>query len=95
MPRPDPLPRPSAGDRSTLARAVGWVALFAVAVAVLAVVLVSQSQAEWRIHMMIATGAGIFLTVALAGGLMLLVFLSSSSGLDDAAARFQPENDEQ
>jgi len=95
MPRPDPLPTRRAGDRSGLARAIRWVALFALAVAVLAVVLVSRGQAEWRIHMMIATGVGLFLTVMLAGALMLLVFFSSSSGHDDAAARFQPESDDQ
>ena len=95
MPSPDPLPRPAAGHRSKLKRALGWVGLFALAVAALAVVLVSQSQDQWRIHMMIATGLGTFLTVLLAGALMLLVFLSSSSGHDESAAHFQPENDEQ
>lgn len=92
MPRPDPVPRPGPSERSKLGRAIRWVALFAAAVAVLSVVLVSQSQSEWRIHMMIATGAGIFLTVLLAGTLMLLAFFSSSSGHDDKVARFQPEN---
>lgn len=45
--------------------------------------------------MMIATGAGVFLTVLLAGSLMLLIFFSSSNGYDDEAAHFHPENDEQ
>ena len=95
MPRPDPLPTRRAGDRSGLARAIRWVALFALAVAVLAVVLVSRGQAEWRIHMMIATGVGMFVTVLLAGSLMLLIFFSSSSGYDDEAAHFESENDDQ
>ena len=95
MPRPDPVPRPGPNERTTLGRAIRWVALFAAAVSLLAVVLVSHSQAEWRIHMMIATGAGIFFTVLLAGTLMLLAFFSSSSGHDDEVARFQPENHKQ
>lgn len=94
VPRPDPLPAPATVDRSRLKRAIRWVALFALAVAALAVALVSQSQDEWRIHMMIATGLGIFLTVLLAGALMLLVFFSASSGHDEAVAHFESENDE-
>ena len=81
--------------RSKLVRALRLVAVFALATAVLAVVLVSQSSPESRIHMMIATGAGTFLTVLLAGGLMLLLFFSSASGHDEEAAHFQPEQDEQ
>jgi hypothetical protein len=94
VPSPDPLPRPAAAHRSKLKRAIRWVALFALAVAGLAVSLVSQSQDEWRIHMMIATGVGAFLTVLLAGALMLLVFFSSSSGHDESVAHFQPEDDQ-
>ena len=95
MPRPDPLPRPPGFSRKRLLRAIRWVALFALAVAILAVILVSQSQEQWRIHMMIATGVGMFVTVLLAGTLMLLIFFSSSSGYDDEAAHFESENDDQ
>ena len=74
MPRPDPIPGPPRAAIRRFSRALGLVALFALAVAVLALVLVSSADAEWRIHMMIATGVGIFLTVFLGGALMLLVF---------------------
>jgi len=39
---------------------------------------------ELPIHMMIATSAGVFLSVLLASALMGLVFLSSGTGHDDA-----------
>ena len=94
MPRHDPLPQPSGIPRRRLVRAIRWVALFALAVAVLAVLLVTQSVEGWHPHMIIATGVGTFVTVMLAGTLMLLIFFSSSSGYDDEAAHFQPENDE-
>jgi hypothetical protein len=87
VPRPDPIPGPSRAAIRRFRRSLSLVALFALAVAGLALVLVSSADAEWRIHMMIATGLGIFLTVFLAGALMLLIFLSASSGHDDAAAR--------
>ena len=94
MPRPDPLPRPPAGDRARLKRALRLVAGFALAAAVLAVVLVSAGQSQFRLHMVIATGAGVALTVFLAGALMLLVFFSAASGHDEEVAGFDPEEDE-
>ena len=94
MPAPDPAPKLATAQRARLVRAVRLVAAFALAVAILAVALVSASQDEWRIHMMIATGLGMFLTVLLAGALMLLLFFSSASGHDDAAARFHSKDDE-
>lgn len=94
MPRPDPIPGPPRAAIRRFRRALGLVALFALAVAILALVLVSSADAEWRIHMMIATGAGIFLTVLLAGALMLLVFASASSGHDEAAHHFDSKDDE-
>lgn len=95
MPRPDPLLRSPEIQRRRLIRAIRWVALFAGAIASLAVLLVSRDVEGWHPHMMIAAGAGVFLTVLLAGSLMLLIFFSSSSGYDDEAAHFRPENDEQ
>lgn len=94
MPRPDPLPRSNQSQRRRLFRAIRWVALFALAVAILAVLLVSRNVEGWHPHMMIATGVGMFIAVLLAGSLMLLIFFSSSSGFDDEAAHFQPENDD-
>lgn len=95
MPRPDPITRSPEIRRRRLIRAIRWVALFALAIATLAILLVSRNVEGWHPHMMIATGAGVFLTVLLAGSLMLLIFFSSSNGYDDEAAHFHPENDEQ
>ena len=95
MPRHDPLPRPSGFSRERLIRAIRWVALFAAVIAILAVLLVTRKIEGWHLHMIIATGVGTFVTVMLAGSLMLLIFYSSSGGFDDEAAHFQPENDKQ
>ncbi|WP_162888202.1 hypothetical protein [Sphingomonas mesophila] len=94
MPRPDPLPAPSSAQRARLLRAIRWVALFALAVAALAVAIVTNGEREWHVHMMIATGLGVFLTILLAGALMLLAFFSNASGHDSDVAQSTRENDE-
>ena len=95
MPRQDPLPRQTGFSRQRLIRAIRWVGLFALVVAILAVLLVSRNLEGWHPHMIIATGVGTFLTVMLAGSLMLLIFFSSSGGFDDEAAHFHRENEKQ
>ena len=62
-----------------------WMALASVAVAVIAVLLVASGDSGTHVHMLIATALGAGLTVLLAGALMTLAFLSSSSGHDDQA----------
>lgn len=94
MPTPDPLPGPGPASRRRFARAIRLLALFALAIAGLAVVLVSMVDTRWHIHMMIATGVGIFLTVLLGGGLTLLGLMSNSSGHDASVHHFEPEKDE-
>jgi hypothetical protein len=69
-----------------------WMALFSMAVAAIAVLLVARGDNGTHIHMMIATALGAGLSVLLAGALMSLVFLSSSSGHDDEANRFEEED---
>lgn len=61
-------------------------ALFAALVAAIAVMLVARGDPAVHIHMLIATALGTGLIVLVGGGLMTLVFLSASSGHDDAAA---------
>ncbi len=68
-------------------------ALFSIAVAAIAVFLVSRGEEGLHIHMMIATALGAGLSVLLAGALMSLVFLSNSSGHDDEANRFEEADD--
>ena len=70
-----------------------WMALFSMAVAATAVLLVARGDNGTHIHMLIATALGAGLSVLLAGALMSLVFLSSSSGHDDEASRFKEEED--
>ena len=55
-----------------------WMALFSIAVAAIAVLLVARGDNGTHVHMLIATALGAGLSVLLAGALMSLVFLSSS-----------------
>jgi uncharacterized membrane protein YjjP (DUF1212 family) len=66
-------------------RAMKWMALLSVVVAAIAVLLVAQGDSGVHIHMLIATALGAGLTVMLGTALMLLAFLSASSGHDDKA----------
>ena len=70
-----------------------WMALFSVVVAAIAVLLVIRGDKGAHIHMMIATALGAGLSVLLAGALMSLVFLSSDSGYDEAANRYEEDED--
>jgi hypothetical protein len=74
-------------------RIMKWMALFSMAVAAIAVLLVARGDNGTHIHMLIATALGAGLSVLLAGAIMSLVFLSSSSGHDDEASRFIEEQD--
>ena len=85
-PKPDPIPSPRLSTLSRFRRIMTWMASFSIAIAAIAVLLVARGDQGVHIHMLIATALGVGLTVLLATGLMSLVFLSSSSGHDDAAA---------
>jgi hypothetical protein len=93
MPRPDPIPSPRLSMLRRFRRIMKWMALFSMAVAATAVLLVARGGNGAHIHMLIATALGAGLSVLLAGALMSLVFLSSSSGHDDEASRFEEEQD--
>ena len=60
-------------------------AVLSIVVAAIAVVLVTRGESEVHASLIIATALGVGLTVLLGTGLMTLVFISSSSGHDDAA----------
>ena len=92
MPRPHPISSPGISVLQKFRRVMKWMALFSVAVAAIAVLLVIRGDRGTHIHMMIATALGAGLSVLLAGALMSLVFLSSSSGHDDEANRFEEED---
>ena len=93
MPRPDPIPSPRHSMIQRFVRIMKWMALFSIVVAALAVVLVARGDEGTHIHMLIATALGVGLTVLLAGALMSLVFLSSSSGHDEEARGSGREED--
>ena len=84
-PSPDPLPSSRHSMLARFTRIMKWLALVSVFVAGIAVLLVASGDSGAHLHMMIATALGAGLTVLLAGALMTLAFLSSSSGHDDVA----------
>ncbi len=101
MPRHDPVPpRPSTAHETARLEQVqrsarAWMRykqmmkwmLLAAALTVLAALAWLKSSGEpMPIHMVIATIAGVGLSVLVGTGLMGLVFLSNSSGHDDAAS---------
>lgn len=86
MPNHDPTP-PSL-ERAALAWArykalMSWMALAAAVAALLAVAYLYLSGGEFRLHMVIATIAGVGVSVLLGTGLMGLVYFSSHSGHDE------------
>ena len=94
MPTPDPVP-PLAHLKRQFLRIMRLGALFSIAIAAIAVVLVAQGDSTIRIHMLIATALGVGLSVLLGIALMSLVFLSNRLGQDADAAdhRQKDEND--
>ena len=68
-------------------------ALLSIVIAAIAVVLVARDDPTTHINMLIATALGTGFTVLIGTGLMTLVFISSSSGHDDAVSNFNEEND--
>ena len=94
MPQPDPVPSPRASTFRRFRRAMKWLALLSIVIAAIAVALVAHGDTGTHIHMLIATALGVALTVFLGTGLMLLSFLSSSSGHDEHASRYDGKEGE-
>jgi predicted anti-sigma-YlaC factor YlaD len=67
-------------------RMMKWMALASVAAALLALLYLKLSGIHMGLHLVIATSAGVGLSVLLGTALMGLVFLSNSGGHDDEAA---------
>jgi len=88
MPQQD-LPPAANPDRAALwrryRRLMAGMAAVAVAAAVLALVYLIASGTVLSVHMVIATIAGVGVSVMLGTALMGLVFLSNASGHDQAA----------
>ncbi len=88
MPRHDPIPKDyerAARAWARYKRMMRWMALVAVAAALLALVYLRSRGEAMPLQMVIATALGVGLTVLLGTGLMGLVFLSDRGGHDDAA----------
>ncbi len=87
----EPIPIPPHLERAALAwarykRTMKWMALAAALAAALALLYLKSSGEAMPVQMVIATIAGVGLSVLLGTGLMGLVFLSNSGGHDDAAS---------
>jgi cation transporter-like permease len=104
MPRHDPLPpRPPSdhappSDRAAAAwrryfRMMRWMALASVVAVLLALIYLKSFGDPVPVQMMIATIAGVGLTVLVGTGLMGLVFLSNRAGYDDEAAQGESDDD--
>ena len=94
MPQPDQVPTPPNSTMRRFWRIFRLLALLSIVIAAIAVVLVARGDPTIHVHMMIATALGIGLTVLVGTGLMTLLFISNSSGHDEAAARSAEGNDE-
>jgi hypothetical protein len=94
MPKHDPIPPrrdPRDLERAHRAwlhyrRTMRWMVLASVVAALLAIFYLWATGTEMRLHLVIATLAGVFLSVLLGTGLMGLLFASNMSGADDAAS---------
>ena len=100
MPRHDPLPRRKADyERAALAwarykRMMQWMVLAAIVTVGLSLLYLWRAGGPLPFHMVVATIAGVGLTVLVGTGLMGLVFLSNRSGHDEEAARGDRNDDE-
>jgi hypothetical protein len=96
MPEPDPIPSPRHSMMRRFWRIFRLLALLSIVIAAIGVLLVTRGAGEVHASLIIATALGIGLTVLVGTGLMTLVFLSNSSGHDEAAAHnVHEENDKE
>ena len=94
MPEHDPVPGKGRSDYGRAAAAwkryraiMRWMVLLSVVTVLLSLIYLKSSGQPVPIHMMIATAAGVGLTVLVGTGLMGLLFVSNRSGHDDEANR--------
>ena len=92
MPRHDPVPPRRRPDYARAAAAwkrywamMRWMALLAVVTVLLSLIYLKRSGQPLPWPMLIATIAGVGLTVLVGTGLMGLLFVSNRSGIDDEA----------
>lgn len=92
MPRHDPIPGPRDAADETSATSwrrykalMSWMILASIATAGLALLWLAQTGTEMRLHLVIATIAGVGFSVLIGTGLMGLIFFSNRSGHDEDA----------
>jgi uncharacterized SAM-binding protein YcdF (DUF218 family) len=85
MPEPDPIPSPRHSMMQRFWRIFRLLAVLSIVIAGIAVALVTAGAGEVHASLIIATALGVGLIVLLGSGLMVLMFLSSQSGHDEAA----------
>ena len=92
MPQHDPIPprRPAAYEAAAAAWAryrqmMKWMLLASAVMVILSLLWLRQSEGPMPIHMVVATIAGVGLTMLVGTGLMGLVFLSNRTGHDEDA----------
>jgi uncharacterized BrkB/YihY/UPF0761 family membrane protein len=95
MPQPDPTPRPRHPVMRRFWRIFRLLVLLSVVIAGIAVALVARGDPTMHVNKLIATALGTGFTVLIGTGLMTLVFISSSSGHDEAVSSFHEENDQE
>lgn len=93
MPAHDQIPTTRQCLKRRFWRIFRLLATFSAVVAAIAVVLVGQGDPSLHLNMLIATGLGTGVTMLLGTSLMTLLFLSSSSGHDEAASHFHEEHE--
>jgi len=102
MPRHDPVPTARSRDYQRVAvawarykRMMRWMVVVAIAAAGGALLVLYAMGDPMPIHMIVATIAGVGLTIIVGTGLMGLVFFSNRSGVDDyAGSALDVEDDE-
>ena len=94
MPRHDPIPRNGEPDYGRAAAAwarywaiMRWMVLASIVTVLIALICLKWSGEPVPLHMVIATIAGVGLTMLGGTGLMGLLFVSSRSGHDEEANR--------
>ena len=90
MPKPDPIPpslQRTADAWARYKKLMSWMAIAAVVAVLLALIYLKSEGREVPIHMMIATIAGVGLSVLLGTALMGLVYFSNNSGHDETVGR--------
>lgn len=95
MPVPDPVPSLRHSTIRRFWRIFRLLGALAMIIAAIGVILVARGDPTplKHVHMLIATALGIGLTVLVGTGLMTLVFISNSSGHDEAVSRTQEDKE--